>query len=178
MAYQLFLGYLMPKTFLGYLKPKPYLLEEQYHLTHSWEDNGVHTFPICPKVNVIAWLEYELAYHDSAVHRFNHYTTRTPHSNVRKCYYQKSSNGELYLAKNEVVVVREVKLTASCILYIPVSSRFQNIRIIFHLVDFLVFRKPFFIVVVFVGFFFYLLLFINYFCNIFSIILIISVIFS
>ena len=45
------------------------------------KDNGVHTFPkgICPKVNVIARLEYELAYYDSAVHRFNHYTTRTPH---------------------------------------------------------------------------------------------------
>ena len=44
----------------------------------SWEDKGVHTFPkgICPKVNVIARLEYELAYYDSAVHRFN--TTRTP----------------------------------------------------------------------------------------------------
>ena len=31
---------------------------------------GVHTFPkgICPKVNVIARLEFELAYYDSAVH--------------------------------------------------------------------------------------------------------------
>ena len=29
-------------------------------------------------MNVIARLEYELAYNDSAVHRFNHYTTRTP----------------------------------------------------------------------------------------------------
>ena len=29
-------------------------------------------------MNVIARLEYELAYCDSAVHRFNHYTTRTP----------------------------------------------------------------------------------------------------
>ena len=26
-------------------------------------------------MNVIARLEYELAYYDSAVHRFNHYTT-------------------------------------------------------------------------------------------------------
>ena len=54
--------------------------KEQYYLTHSWEDKGVHTFPmeICPKVNVIARLEYELAYYDSAVDRFNHYTTRTP----------------------------------------------------------------------------------------------------
>ena len=31
-------------------------------------------------MNVIARLEYELAYYDSAVHRFNHYTTRTPSS--------------------------------------------------------------------------------------------------
>ena len=30
-------------------------------------------------MNIIAQLEYELAYYDSAVHRFNHYTTRTPH---------------------------------------------------------------------------------------------------
>ena len=29
-------------------------------------------------MNVIAWLEYELAYNDSAVHRFNRYTTGTP----------------------------------------------------------------------------------------------------
>ena len=29
-------------------------------------------------MNLIARLEYELAYYDSAVHRFNHYTTRTP----------------------------------------------------------------------------------------------------
>ena len=53
--------------------------QQWYYLTHSWEDKGVHTFPksICPKVNVIARLEYELAYYDSALHRFNHYTTRT-----------------------------------------------------------------------------------------------------
>ena len=29
-------------------------------------------------MNVIAQLEYELAYYDPVVHRFNHYTTRTP----------------------------------------------------------------------------------------------------
>ena len=61
---------------------KAILLEEQfwYYLTLSWEDKGVHTFPkgICPKMNVLARQEYELAYYDSAVHRFNHYTTRTP----------------------------------------------------------------------------------------------------
>ena len=49
------------------------------YLTHSWEDKGVYTFPkgICPKGNVIERLEFELAYYDSAVHRFNHYTTMT-----------------------------------------------------------------------------------------------------
>ena len=55
---------------------KAILLKEQwYYLTHKLEDKGVHTFPkgIYPKVNVIARLEYELAYYDSAVHRFNHY---------------------------------------------------------------------------------------------------------
>ena len=59
---------------------KAILLEEQYYLTHSWEDKEVHTFPkgICPKVNIIARLENELAYYDSAVHRFNHNTMRTP----------------------------------------------------------------------------------------------------
>ena len=75
-------------TFLGYLMPNPsfFFLEGQlwYYLTHSWEDKGVHTFPksICPKVNVIARLEYKLAYYDSAVHCFNHYTTGTPSKNV------------------------------------------------------------------------------------------------
>ena len=69
-------------TLFGLFNVKAILLEEQlwYYLTHSWEDKGVHTFPkgICLKVNVIARLEYELAYYDSAVRRFNHYTTRTP----------------------------------------------------------------------------------------------------
>ena len=44
----------------------------------------VHTFPngICPKVNVIARLEYELAYYDSAVHRFNHEDTPSDWASV------------------------------------------------------------------------------------------------
>ena len=39
----------------------------------------VHTFlkGICPKVNVIARLEFKLAYYDAAFQRFNHYTTNT-----------------------------------------------------------------------------------------------------
>ena len=41
---------------------------------------GVYTFPegVCPKMNVIAQMEFELAYYDSAVHRFEYFTTRTP----------------------------------------------------------------------------------------------------
>ena len=62
---------------------KSILLEEQswYYLTNSWENKGVHTFfkGICLKVNVIERLELKLAYYDSAVHHFNHYTIRTPH---------------------------------------------------------------------------------------------------
>ena len=74
--------------FVRLFNAKAILLEEQYwyYLTHSWEDKGVHTFPkgIWPKVNVIARLEYELAYYDSAVNRFNHYTTRTPPKKVKE----------------------------------------------------------------------------------------------
>ena len=53
--------------------------KDSANLLFNWEDKGVHTFPkgICPKVNIIERLENELTYYDSAVHRFNHYTTRT-----------------------------------------------------------------------------------------------------
>ena len=72
-------------TFVGYLMPKPFSKKNSSGtiLTHSWEDKGVHTFPkgICPKVNIIARLEYELAYYDSEVHLFNPCTTRIPLNN-------------------------------------------------------------------------------------------------
>ena len=52
---------------------KPFPLEKQKWscLTHSWEDKGVHNFSkgICPKVNVIATLEFEVAYYESAIQR-------------------------------------------------------------------------------------------------------------
>ena len=71
---------------LGLFKAKSFLLEGQpwYYLTHSLEDKMIHTFPqsICPKVNTIARLEFELAYDDSAVQHFNPYTTRTPNLKV------------------------------------------------------------------------------------------------
>ena len=73
------------------LNAKSIFLEEQkwYYLTHSWADKGVHTFlkGICPKVNVIAQTEFELAYYDSAVQCFNHYITGTlPGVNERVLY--------------------------------------------------------------------------------------------
>ena len=90
-------------TLFRLFNAKAILLEEQlwYYLTHSWEDKGVHTFPkgICPKVNVIARLEYELAYYDSAVHRFNHCTTRTPlHSTVSKWMNNVDKNYQCWIA--------------------------------------------------------------------------------
>ena len=41
-------------------------------------------------MNVIARLEYELAYYDSAVHRFNHYTTGTPPREYLQVHVQKT----------------------------------------------------------------------------------------
>ena len=80
---------------------KAILLEEHlwYYLTHSWEDKGVHTFlkGICPKVNVIARLEYELAYYDSTAHRFNHYTTRTPRFRICRLHHLQRSKTLHYL---------------------------------------------------------------------------------
>ena len=65
---------------LGLFNAKFTFREEQqwYYLTLCWEDKGVHTFPksFCPKENVMAWLEFEPAYYDSAVQRVNLYPTR------------------------------------------------------------------------------------------------------
>ena len=49
------------------------------HLTHSWEDQGAHTFPkgISLKVNAIARLDIELVYNDVIVEHVTYYTTRT-----------------------------------------------------------------------------------------------------
>ena len=54
---------------MGYQMPKPSFEKNSNDviLTHSWEDKSVHTFPkgICPKMTVIALLEFELAFYDS-----------------------------------------------------------------------------------------------------------------
>ena len=42
-------------------------------------DKGIHIFPkgICPKVNIIAWLEFKLAYFETTVQHFSHYAMGT-----------------------------------------------------------------------------------------------------
>ena len=54
-------------SFVGYLMPKPSFLKNRSGTI--WEDKGVHTFlkGICPKVNVIAQLEFELSNYNSVV---------------------------------------------------------------------------------------------------------------
>ena len=48
----------------------------------------VHTFSkcICLKVNIIAWLEFELAYFEAAVQHFNHCTMWTPPCDIKYTY--------------------------------------------------------------------------------------------
>ena len=68
-------------TFVGYFMSKPVSQKISSDII-SPIAGGIRDFNfpkgICPKVNVITRVEYELTY-DSAVHHFNHYTTRTPH---------------------------------------------------------------------------------------------------
>ena len=63
-----FLLYII-STFVGYLKPKPSSLKNSCSSNHNW-GGGVSL-----KVNVIAWLEFELTYFDATVQLFNHYAT-------------------------------------------------------------------------------------------------------
>ena len=49
----------------GLFNAKANLVEQwKYYLTHSYRDKGINSFHkgITPKVNIIAWLEFELAY--------------------------------------------------------------------------------------------------------------------
>ena len=73
-----------------------------YYLNHSWEDKGIYTFPngICPKVNVKARLEFELAYYGSAVQRFNHYTTNFMYVLSIKVPMRKKSGNLLYASRD------------------------------------------------------------------------------
>ena len=59
---------------------KAVLVEEHqwYYLNYCYESNRVNTFlmNICPKENVIAWLEFKLAYFEAAVQHIRHYFTK------------------------------------------------------------------------------------------------------
>ena len=82
-------------TLVGCLMPKPSFKKEQQwgYMADNWDDKRGHTIPkgICPKVNVIDRLEFELTYYCSALHRVNHYTTRTPlncrYELISKCWH-------------------------------------------------------------------------------------------
>ena len=60
----------------GLFNGKTILVEKQYYyyLIHGWEDNGVLTFlkGISPKLNVIAWLQFERTYFEMSVQYFSH----------------------------------------------------------------------------------------------------------
>ena len=61
----------------------------QYYIIHWWEDKGVHTFPkgICPKVNIITRLEFEITGYDSAVQCFNrlHHENKPDFNDTTTC---------------------------------------------------------------------------------------------
>ena len=50
------------------------------YLSHCWEDTEIHTFlkGISPKLNVIAWLEFELSYYDITAQQINQYAEAIP----------------------------------------------------------------------------------------------------
>ena len=64
---------------MGYLTPKLSLWKVSCSTITAGEDKRVHFFPkgISLKVNVIAWLEFELTHYNILVH-VSHYTMRTP----------------------------------------------------------------------------------------------------
>ena len=70
----------------------------------------VHTFPkgICLKVNVIARREFELAYCDSSLHCFNHYTTRTPPATSEIFCWLFSTWGDFLWMKFRTIPIRNL----------------------------------------------------------------------
>ena len=68
-------------TFLGYLMSNPSSYKKCCGTIYPIAGKIRGFIPskdICPKVNIIVQLEFELTYYNSAVYRFNHYTMRTP----------------------------------------------------------------------------------------------------
>ena len=94
-------------------------------------------------MNVIERLEYELAYYDSAVHRFNHYTTRTPlfafySDHILKCIrniWLGQKEASKYCSEN-VVIMETINYIGSIVPYFitypnsyPEICQFWNIII-------------------------------------------------
>ena len=66
----------------GLFKTKFLLVQETkwQYLINGWEDKKIHTFPvgINPKVNVIARLDFELAFYGAAFIHISHCAIETP----------------------------------------------------------------------------------------------------
>ena len=63
---------------LGWFNAKAILVEEELLFKPELSgDKNVHTFlkSVCPKVNEMAWLEFELIYYDVTVQLISHYAT-------------------------------------------------------------------------------------------------------
>ena len=76
-------------------------------------------------MNVIARLEYELAYYDSAVHRFNHYTTKT-YLSFRSALSTLGTNFEPFLrifSSSRIIVGTVLTLTSNCALFVSIDTR-------------------------------------------------------
>ena len=75
------------------------IVEEQqwYNLIDSCGDKRVHTIPkgISPKVNALAWLEFELAYLTAIIWHFNHYATGHRLTDYQYNIYTKFLNHKL-----------------------------------------------------------------------------------
>ena len=71
-------------------------------IQHSWDVKGVHTFSkgICPKENVIARLEFELAYYDFAIKLFNEDTPYTIGILIAVCKQMIIINRNSYVKPN------------------------------------------------------------------------------
>ena len=84
----------------GLFNAKVILFEEEKwdYLINSYQEKWVNMFLNCnsPKTNVIARLEFELAYNNFAVQYFNCYPTGTPHPKMlcfskQFCYFTRVS---------------------------------------------------------------------------------------
>ena len=84
-------------------------------MAQNWGAMKVHISPkgINSKVNVIAWLKFELAYYDKAVYHVSHYTTETLPvcASVSKCWCH----------HNKVELITRIPLTCSLSLSLSLS---------------------------------------------------------